>query len=152
MFLVLFMKVVFTSWVKRSYREPTTEPLVPEASILGSGSSRDDLGDEDGRIVSDVRIIGSSSDTEAQSRVPLTNKEVQVLIPSSGPGRALKVRISGWLGLLCVCRYMDGPTQGPDVLSEPDQNQSCLCMVPSGNHEDHHDIPLSQSVPAEIQI
>lgn len=44
---------------------------VPEASVLGRGSSRDDLGDEDGRVVSDVRIISSSCDTEAQTRVPL---------------------------------------------------------------------------------
>ena len=46
-------------------------PVTPEAPVLGGRSSRDDLGDEDGRVISDVRIIGSSCDAKAQTRVPL---------------------------------------------------------------------------------
>lgn len=58
---------------------------VPETSVLGGGSSRDDLGDEDGRVVSDVRIISSSCDTEAQSRVTLnTHTHTHSHIPTSG--------------------------------------------------------------------
>ena len=52
---------------------------VPEATVLGSGSSRDDLGDKDGGVVSNVRIISSSCDTEAQTRVTLNMCRVQGL-------------------------------------------------------------------------
>lgn len=52
---------------------------LPEASILGGGSSRDDLCNKDGGVVSDVRIISSSCDTEAQTRVTLNTRRVQGL-------------------------------------------------------------------------
>lgn len=43
----------------------------PEPSVLGSGSSRYDLGDEDAGVFTDVGVVGAARDAEAQSRVPL---------------------------------------------------------------------------------
>lgn len=43
----------------------------PQPSIHSSGSSRDNLGDEDPRIIRNVGIVYSSSDAKAQARVPL---------------------------------------------------------------------------------
>lgn len=47
--------------------EPGSGLDVPEAAVLSGCSSRNDLGDEDGRVVSNVRIIGPSCDAEAQT-------------------------------------------------------------------------------------
>ena len=43
----------------------------PQPPVLSSGATRDDLSDKDGRIISNMRVIGSSSNTETQTRVPL---------------------------------------------------------------------------------
>lgn len=44
---------------------------LPQPSIHSSCSSRDNLGDEDPRIIRDVGIVYSSSNAKAQARVPL---------------------------------------------------------------------------------
>lgn len=44
---------------------------VPQPSIHGCCTSRYDLGDEDSRVVWDVWIINSTSNTEAKTRVSL---------------------------------------------------------------------------------
>lgn len=55
---------------------------VPEASVLGGCSSGNDLGDKDGRVVSDVRIISSSCNAEAQTGVPLnTHEHIHITMP-----------------------------------------------------------------------
>lgn len=40
---------------------------VPESSVLGCGPSRYNLGDEDRGVVSDVRVVSSTCDTESQT-------------------------------------------------------------------------------------
>ena len=47
----------------------------PEPSVLGSGSSRYDFGDEDARVFTDVRVVCAARDAEAQSRVTLDNQD-----------------------------------------------------------------------------
>lgn len=44
----------------------------PQPAILGGGSSRDDLGDEDAGVFTDVRVVCAACDAEAQPRVTLT--------------------------------------------------------------------------------
>lgn len=44
---------------------------LPESSILGCGPSRYNLGDEDWGVVSDVRVISPTCDTESQTWVTL---------------------------------------------------------------------------------
>lgn len=43
----------------------------PEPSVLGCGSSRDDFGDEDAGVFTDVGVVCAARDAEAQSRVTL---------------------------------------------------------------------------------
>lgn len=45
--------------------------FAPESSILGCSSSRYNLGDEDRGVISNVGVIGPSSDTEAEAWVTL---------------------------------------------------------------------------------
>lgn len=47
------------------------EGNLPQPPIHSSRSSRDNLGDEDPRIIRDVGIVYSSSNAKAQARVPL---------------------------------------------------------------------------------
>lgn len=49
----------------------TVSVFAPESSILGCSSSRYNLGDEDRGVISNVGVIGPSSDTEAEAWVTL---------------------------------------------------------------------------------
>ncbi len=44
---------------------------LPESSVVGSGAAGNDLGHVDGRVVSDVRVVASARDAEAQSCLAL---------------------------------------------------------------------------------
>lgn len=44
---------------------------LPQPPIHGRCSSRDNLGDENPRIIGNVGIVNTSCDAEAQARVPL---------------------------------------------------------------------------------
>lgn len=39
----------------------------PEAAILGCSPTRNDLGDKNGRVVTDVRVVSATCDAEAQT-------------------------------------------------------------------------------------
>lgn len=39
----------------------------PEAAILGCSPTRNDLGDKDGWVVTDVWVVGATCDAEAQT-------------------------------------------------------------------------------------
>lgn len=45
--------------------------VLPESAVLCGGPSWNDLGDEDAGVVSYMRVIGPSSNTEAQTRITL---------------------------------------------------------------------------------
>lgn len=49
----------------------TVSVFAPESSILGCSSSRYNLGDEDRGVISNVGVVGPSSDTEAEAWVTL---------------------------------------------------------------------------------
>lgn len=51
-------------------REPASQPgllFPPEAAILGCSPTRDDLGDENGWVVTNVRVVSATCDAEAQT-------------------------------------------------------------------------------------
>lgn len=52
----------------------------PEPSVLGSSSSRNDFGDEDTGVFTDVGVVCAACDAEAQPRVSLETQTTGVFL------------------------------------------------------------------------
>ena len=55
-------------------RAPECLKALPKSPVLGCGTPRDDFGDEDAWVLSDVRVIRAACNAEAQPGITLSTQ------------------------------------------------------------------------------
>lgn len=100
---------------------------LPESSILGCSPTRNNLGDEDWGVISNVRVVGPSRDAESKTWVSLHTTETQAAVE----------QVTGWTGLLHKENWFILEAFPPFLLSLTDDGNFnfvlsfCKCKVES---------------------
>lgn len=68
--------------------ERLTRVASPQSSVLSSGSSGDDFGNEDAGVIAHVGVVGSSRYAEAEARVTLREQIRSIVRVTVAPQRA----------------------------------------------------------------